>query len=244
MNKYNNIPEVNINEHRERDKAFFELLKRKSSELNAWLQINKNNTDLFFARAIEWWKINAMIHKVTWDDIIEDILKDKLDYLSKKYEIEEYDAVDLFIEKEIVRFQIEQKNINAIAPHSNERYVSLLYRYLDETPIKIQKEPDKIKKVDIEIRAFKYRQEIELIMAKKIKVSKEDATKIFNQQIADFEKYIELLARKRNLLQTKIDTFQYLDQIDKVNDEIEVFNLKWEIQAKHNFIEHFRDRKQ
>ena len=60
--------------------------------------------------------------------------------------------------------------------------------------------------------------------------------------VKDYEKVISLLAKKMGLLQTKVNTHKYSNETEKVDDEIIIFELKWEIEAKKFYCKKFHER--
>lgn len=231
----------------DQNKQVEQYYRKKAAELNIWLERQKEKTDKYFEKAIQWWRINAHHNKIKWDDIIETILKEKVKYLRYKFDVPEHLVVDLFIEIAVTKFQLEQKNLSPKITYYNEHYLSLLVRFIDELPIKLRNENDELRKINIELSALNYQNEITIFKmmknwTSKIKISKDDADKIHDQMISDYEKFIELLARKRGLIQTKLQTYSYHDPIDKIEDELTTIKLKWEIEAKKTYIKYFKER--
>ncbi len=237
-----------VSNYVEQNKELNRVYELKAKVLNDWLGLQTIKDDAYFKRAIQWWKINSMLHNIKWDDIIEAILNQKYEYLSTKFDLPEHLVVDLFIEKAVVKFQIEQKNLSPVLTFINKHYLYLLLRFIDELPVKLENEPDEIKKVDIQLLAHSFQNEITIFetqerMAKKIQISQQDADKIHSKKISEYLRFIELASRKRGLLITKLETYHYTDQLEKVDDELAILTLKWEIEAKRIFIDYFKERK-
>ena len=241
--RYTNIPLIDLSLYPQRKKEFHNLYSEKAKILNDWIQNQKEHSDEYFEKAIQWWKIHALINNIKWDNIIEDILNQKFNFLQKKLNVPEHKIVDLLIDKAVIRFQLEQKKITPNLPFDNKHYVHLLLRFVNEVPKKLNNETDPINSINIEILAFSYQNQINMIKAPTIKISKADAEKVHKKMLDDYNHYIDLLIRKRNLIQTKLDTFYYCNPIEKIDDELLFFNLKWEIEAKKNYANnYFKDR--
>lgn len=232
-----------------RRKEEFELFKKKNDALYSFLNSTKAHDKAYFDYGIEFIISSIKLQNkgaFVWNENCEGILNDKLIYLDSITDSTPFHKKsDILLDKYYCRLQLEQKTFEYKLDLLDKEYISLLKLFIIEVPERIKNEPDAISKIDIEIKAFYVQDNItQMKDSIKIQISAKEAELYHAQMVKDYKYIIELLSRKMNLLKTKIITHDYKGNcIEKVDDELEVYNLKWNIESKKKFSAKFHERK-
>jgi hypothetical protein len=235
---FNKIKPVNLDKYTERHKERQLLLANEAAAIYDYLDKAEESLE-YYNYAIEYWHLTI---NNQWDDIIEKILIDKLNYLKSNENLDQTG-----FEKYTIKLQLNQKTLNYLISFKDEEYISILKAILKDLDIKIITEQNNVKKKRFEIKYFYTLQSYKLqTMGNIIKMSKEDIIKATDQMLKDYEMLIKILEELREALkeqQSNYDITDPLQKIQKERDAKEIFDLKVEIEAKRDLANiHFRER--
>lgn len=236
----NTIKPINRFEYEYMKMGKSKLLTQKLSALSQYLSNPSTKKNIqYFDCLIEYWRLFTK-GKVIWDHTIETILKDKLEYLSFIIDCSKFDMYKIFIQKHYINLMLVNQKLDINVAWNDSHYLSLLDKFVHNLNAILHEEQDKLKKIEIRLFAFDAKQKIKLSMP-----TTKTPDQIHAEMIKEYTEYIALLSQKKGLLESRVNTFKYENPVDKVNDQLEIFNLKFEIRAKKRYSErHFKARKE
>lgn len=209
------------------------LYIKKLNAISRYFLNNKSTKLKDFEYIIELWKNK----KGNLDELLSILI------LKKKY-LESQKNSDkrklFFLNK-----QIEQINLLPQIDFYSTEYIELLKSEIEELINNIDNETDEYIKVCKQIELFYKQDELNILNMKNVKyVSKQESDKIIDDKINNkYKVIIELLEKKVAILNNRIKTGYYKDEIDKIDAEILVHKLLADIEAKKEFIEQLKERK-